>query len=77
MPRAKSRSEVPLSGAEISRFTGNRLCNINRFAEGKRRMPGPGKNDHCFFVIARSAATEQSQKGQPAMRGRLENGFTE
>jgi hypothetical protein len=68
MPTAKSRSELSLSGAEIPHFTGNRLRNISGFAEGKRMKPGPGKNDHCFFAIDRSAAMKQSQKGAASMR---------
>jgi len=40
---AKSQSESPLLGAEIPRFTRNKLRNLKGFAEGKRTMPGPGK----------------------------------
>ncbi|MGA8849700.1 MAG: hypothetical protein WB564_07770 [Dehalococcoidia bacterium] len=35
---------------------------LNGFAKGKRTMPGPGKMP-LLLVIARSAATKQSQKG--------------
>ena len=49
---AKSRSEsilrgafplLSLRGAEIPRFTRNKLRNVNGFAKGNRMMPGPGK----------------------------------
>jgi hypothetical protein len=40
---AKSRSESILRGAEIPRFTQNKLRNVNGFARGNRKMPGPGK----------------------------------
>jgi len=42
---AKSRSESILRGAEIPRFTRNKLRNVNGFAKGKRRMPGPGRKE--------------------------------
>ena len=76
---AKSRSEsllrgafalLSLRGAEIPRFTRNKLRNLKGFAKGKTTMPGPGRNS-MFFVIARSAATKQSQNGQPEMRQAL------
>ena len=45
---AKSQSESLLRGAEIPRFTRNRLCNLKRFAEGKAAVPGPGRRSVAF-----------------------------
>jgi len=41
---AKSRSESISRGAEIPRFTRNKLRNFKGFAKGKRTVPGPGKS---------------------------------
>jgi hypothetical protein len=64
---AKSQSGSPVRGAEIPRFTRNRLSNFKRFAEGKRQCLARAE-DSLHFVIARTAATKQSQNGQPDMR---------
>jgi hypothetical protein len=45
---AKSQSESRLRGAEIPRFTRNKLRNLKRFAEGKQKMPGPGRRTIAF-----------------------------
>ena len=45
---AKSQSESRLRGAEIPRFTRNKLRNLKGFAEGNEKMPGPGKGTIAF-----------------------------
>ena len=57
---AKSQSEsrvreafppLSLGGAEIPRFTRNRLRNLRGFAEGNREVPGPGKKTNCLSSL--------------------------
>jgi hypothetical protein len=47
---AKSRSELPLRGAEIPRFTLNKLRNLRDSPRGREPMPGPGKKALPYFL---------------------------
>jgi hypothetical protein len=74
---ANSQSESRLRGAEIPRFTQNKLRNLKRFAEGKQIMPGPGKRNIAFLhcqerkILSLRGVQRRSNlliRGQPEMR---------
>jgi hypothetical protein len=64
----KSQSESPLVSPLKVRGARGVMQLDHAFAEGKRTMPGPGKNSHCFSSLRGAQRRSNLEKGQPVMR---------